>query len=432
VPYTLTLDSLNKTTQLCAGQATIGPKDSTVVACDLGSHWPVERPVELAVVPGTDHFLDANSQNNVAVTVMSLCAAAYDATGFVGGTFTIPSVASIAAESGSLAPGVVVATLRSSLADARQPWTFLAVGDSLLSGAELELKSSDAGASGDLTLNLLKDTLLNADLRVVRLDGGNRLWLGYPSQHVAGDRHVTARVPLHGHYAVVAVDDRQGPTVKFTVEGSFFADSSVVPPDARFSATAFDASGIDQDSSRVQVVLDGAALEYGRDYQVLDSTITPTAINVRIERQLSPGHHRLAVTFYDRLGNATTKATEFDVETELSVRIFGNFPNPFDAETFLGYEIHGASIVDQVEFKLFTTSGKLIRTFRYPSHESNEFAALERGGTGLPTAVGYHEIWWDGRDADGIDVANGVYFYRLRVTLGDATIERSGAMARVR
>jgi hypothetical protein len=57
---------------------------------------------------------------------------------------------------------------------------------------------------------------------------------------------------------------------------------------------------------------------------------------------------------------------------------------------------------------------------------------LLRGGTGLPTAPGYHEVWWDGTDDDGQPVANGVYFYRIRVRAGDTVIERRGSVARVR
>ena len=31
-------------------------------------------------------------------------------------------------------------------------------------------------------------------------------------------------------------------------------------------------------------------------------------------------------------------------------------------------------------------------------------------------APGYHQLAWDGRDSEGDDLANGVYFYRMSVT----------------
>jgi hypothetical protein len=114
------------------------------------------------------------------------------------------------------------------------------------------------------------------------------------------------------------------------------------------------------------------------------------------------------------------------------VRMYGNFPNPFASETFIAYEIRGASVVDEVELKIFSTAGKLVRTFRFPTAAQPETRGLFSGGTGEPTAIGYHEAWWDGLDDQGREVANGVYFYRLRVRLDDREIEELGTLARIR
>jgi hypothetical protein len=69
---------------------------------------------------------------------------------------------------------------------------------------------------------------------------------------------------------------------------------------------------------------------------------------------------------------------------------------------------------------------------RWPSTNPFEQAPLTKGGTGVPTALGYHEAWWDGTDDESVPVANGVYFYKLRVRQKEDVIENTGTIARIR
>jgi len=53
--------------------------------------------------------------------------------------------------------------------------------------------------------------------------------------------------------------------------------------------------------------------------------------------------------------------------------------------------------------------------------------------TDLDPRVGaYHEIIWDGRDKNGEFVANGVYFYQIKIKKGKTVIERRGKIAKAR
>jgi flagellar hook assembly protein FlgD len=47
------------------------------------------------------------------------------------------------------------------------------------------------------------------------------------------------------------------------------------------------------------------------------------------------------------------------------------------------------------KLKIFTVAGRLIKTIDTPLN------------------IGYNQIFWDGRDADGDYIANGVYLYKL-------------------
>jgi hypothetical protein len=76
-----------------------------------------------------------------------------------------------------------------------------------------------------------------------------------------------------------------------------------------------------------------------------------------------------------------------------AMRLFQNHPNPFTPSTRIGFELAQAG---RVRLGIYSVDGRLIRTL----------VDEER-------AAGSHEVIWDGRDAEGQNVAGGVYFYKL-------------------
>jgi M6 family metalloprotease-like protein len=73
--------------------------------------------------------------------------------------------------------------------------------------------------------------------------------------------------------------------------------------------------------------------------------------------------------------------------------LFPNFPNPFNAQTVINYQLPKAS---PVEFSIYNVTGQRIRHI---------VAAVERSGL--------HSITWDGTDDAGRAVGTGVYMYQL-------------------
>jgi len=74
-------------------------------------------------------------------------------------------------------------------------------------------------------------------------------------------------------------------------------------------------------------------------------------------------------------------------------RLLGNRPNPFNPTTTLAYEL---ATTGAVRLSIYDTAGREVTTLV--------------DGT---LDAGRHEIRWDGRDADGVEVASGVYHLRL-------------------
>jgi flagellar hook assembly protein FlgD len=71
-----------------------------------------------------------------------------------------------------------------------------------------------------------------------------------------------------------------------------------------------------------------------------------------------------------------------------------NHPNPFKEETTVSFTIPERM---NVNLSIYDLQGRLVRTLVH-----------DRLGSG------YKEFAWDGKDAKGVPVGSGVYFYRLK------------------
>jgi hypothetical protein len=77
-----------------------------------------------------------------------------------------------------------------------------------------------------------------------------------------------------------------------------------------------------------------------------------------------------------------------------------NYPNPFSRDTQFLFMLTGAEPADEVVIRIFTVAGRKIREIVVPS-------------SGLQ--IGFNRVYWDGRDSDGDEIANGYYLYQVSV-----------------
>ena len=94
------------------------------------------------------------------------------------------------------------------------------------------------------------------------------------------------------------------------------------------------------------------------------------------------------------------------VTNDLTVKDFYNYPNPMKNQTVFYFNLGGNSTSFGYKIKIFTVSGRLIKTL-------NGIANL-----------GFNNIQWEGKDNDGDYIANGVYFYKMNID-GDASMTTS-------
>ena len=83
-----------------------------------------------------------------------------------------------------------------------------------------------------------------------------------------------------------------------------------------------------------------------------------------------------------------------------------NFPNPFNPETWIPYQLSKAT---EVKIDIYDVSGRLVRSL--------DLGWQPVGSYMTPSSAAY----WDGRNAVGERVASGIYFYTLQTSNFTAT-----------
>ena len=84
--------------------------------------------------------------------------------------------------------------------------------------------------------------------------------------------------------------------------------------------------------------------------------------------------------------------------------LLANYPNPFNPETWMPYQLSADS---DVTFAIYAVNGTLVRTLSLGHQPAGMYRSKNRAA------------YWDGRNASGEPVASGIYFYTL--TAGDFT-----------
>src|SRR5262249_11839022 len=115
-----------------------------------------------------------------------------------------------------------------------------------------------------------------------------------------------------------------------------------------------------------------------------------------------------------------------EIGKEVQLKNVFAFPNPFDDDylqalspgfdtaVLFSFDLVSAARAD-VTLRVYTISGRLI------------FQRTER-----QLDSRYHQIGWNGRDAEGCPPANGVYFYRLLANNGSGTTMQEGRIVKLR
>jgi hypothetical protein len=116
---------------------------------------------------------------------------------------------------------------------------------------------------------------------------------------------------------------------------------------------------------------------------------------VRFTPQLKNGLNYLNLITNKGGGNFDTMKYILNVTSEISLKDVFNYPNPMKDNTTFTFTVTGSEQPGEGKIKIFSVAGRVIKTIN------------------VNLSIGYNRVYWDGKDADGDYIANGVYLYKL-------------------
>jgi hypothetical protein len=204
-----------------------------------------------------------------------------------------------------------------------------------------------------------------------------------------------------GVFCLMMNKDNRPPNIKIDIANQQFANGDVVSSEPDIHALISDDNGIDLLSRKIGILMsfDGNDFEPAKpeDYKLRWDPASNDLVVNYAPGKLESGSYEVKIQAYDLNGNLGMRSIEFDVKNDfkLEEKSLINYPNPFERETDITF--HLSSVADDAVVKIYTVSGRLIKTLE----EHN--------------VVNFVMIHWDGRDEDEKEVANGAYYYKLRL-----------------
>jgi len=144
-----------------------------------------------------------------------------------------------------------------------------------------------------------------------------------------------------------------------------------------------------------------------------------------VSYQINPENPRVVITYKPILRsgeyvlriNADSVSVEkhFIVNENAELINVFNYPNPSKGETYFTFKL--TQIPDELKIKIYTIAGRQIKQITKTSSELK---------------YDFNTIYWDGKDDDKNEVANGVYFYKIIISKDGTTRDVTEKLAIVK
>ena len=216
--------------------------------------------------------------------------------------------------------------------------------------------------------------------------------------------------------------DVTGPNVNIYLNDLAFQSGDVVASNASLIVKLTDSSGINTSTSGVghqmtAYLTNPAETVVLSDFYRGDPNTYKSGTVTYPLSGLTEGSHTLQVKAWDIYNNGSEEQISFMVKSgnETAMSNIFNYPNPFSSSTIFTFQRNSIDPID-VEIKIYTIAGRCIRII-HGAALTNRFV----------------QIPWDGTDAEGAKIANGIYLYKIvtRSLSSNNSNEYIGKIARV-
>ena len=229
-----------------------------------------------------------------------------------------------------------------------------------------------------------------------------------PDAFRAGDRFLfnTAKVgtvqadtSYLGTLTCLYSEDTVPPNIQLTIgDQQHFISGSSVDAAPLIQATLTDPRGIDYLTRPVAFALgrfDTFEPIAETDYKMTQHPGSNQVVLTYNSPELEPGEYQLRLVASDLDGNKGESEISFQVHSALQLVEPLNYPNPFTRNTTITCEL--TKPAKSLTVKIYTLTGRLIRKLESEAPS------------------GFIQLKWDGKDDDGNEVANGVYYGKMIV-----------------
>jgi hypothetical protein len=198
------------------------------------------------------------------------------------------------------------------------------------------------------------------------------------------------------------IRDSVNPDISVTFDGKDINNGDIVSAKPAIVITIKDNGPLPLDTNMVSLVFDKVKVNYNRtDIKYTYTPYPNSQISINWSPVFSDGKHTLLIYGQDASGNfvdSVAHTYDFNVFSTPDLLNVFNYPNPFKNDTYFTFELHGIQPPEEFRIKVFTVAGRLIKDLSIPPSNLK---------------IGFNKIYWDGRDQDGDEIANGVYFYKI-------------------
>ncbi len=215
--------------------------------------------------------------------------------------------------------------------------------------------------------------------------------------------------------------DSVNPVFRITFNGEEILNGDIIPNKPEILISLKDNSPLPIDTTNFTLIYKNEPLNFDReDLQFSYQPYPNSEAVIRWTPTLKQGRHTLDVLAKDASNNffdSTYNRSIFFVYENDDIAQVYNYPNPFREDTYFTFELRGQNVPEELKFRIYTIAGRLIREIDIP---------------GSALSIGFNRIYWDGRDQDGDEIANGTYLYRLAAKYPDKTKTFDEKLAKVK
>ncbi len=197
--------------------------------------------------------------------------------------------------------------------------------------------------------------------------------------------------------------DTTTPTVNITFDGVDIMDGDYISSKPEIKVELFDQSLLPvTNASSVAIFLNDVEINPDSSIVTYQYSSANPKVVVTYKPVLKSGEYTLKVFAKNASGNVVDSSgveKNFVVNEDTKILYVYNYPNPTKGETYFTFKL--TQVPDELKIKIFTVAGRLIREITKTASELN---------------FDFNRIYWDGKDTDRNEIANGVYFYKIIIS----------------